>query len=105
MQIRASQPLTARKRARTAKRPASIGKLKALAAASDKIEILHLYRVPVMTRKFPGDMKRKLSLIESRKSFPLCWNFITQEPKRGIGELGESRAGIIVCDVLVHHAP
>jgi hypothetical protein len=36
---------------------------------------------------------------------PIPRNFFTQETERRIGELGASRVGFIVRDMLVHHAP
>ena len=39
------------------------------------------------------------------ESRPVPGGFFTQEPKRRIGELGASRVGFIVRDMLVHHAP
>lgn len=39
------------------------------------------------------------------ESRPIPGNSFTQEPKRRIGELGASRVGFIVRDMLVHHAP
>ena len=66
--------------------------------------IFYVYPVHVMTRKFLGDMMRKLSVTEL-ESRPVSGDFLTQEPKRRIGELGASRVGFIVRDMLVHHAP
>src|ERR1035437_346445 len=74
--------------------------------------------------KFPTDYRNILNIPRSRHNpkilgiddaeivgdritevRPIPRNFFTQETERRIGELGASRVGFIVRDMLVHHAP
>jgi hypothetical protein len=65
----------------------------------------HVYPVHVMTRKFLGEMTRKLAATESQEVRPIARNLFAQEPERRVGELRTSGVAFVVRNVSMHQAP
>jgi hypothetical protein len=63
-------------------------------------ESILVYPVHVMTRKFLGEMTRKIAEVR-----PIARNLFAQETERRVGELRTSCVAFVVRNVSMHQAP